>query len=86
MTELQEQFCAEIKALEDSGAGMPYVFRPAEAFCLLAILQLALRHPGCNGQTGEFARAFAENIEKRLCITPALQEVARQGWQPECDV
>jgi hypothetical protein len=36
--------------------------------------------------TADFARNLAENIEQRLCITPAMQEVARRGWQPEHDV
>jgi hypothetical protein len=86
MSDLQQQFIQEIQTLQDSGAAMPLVFTPSEAFMLLAILQLVLRHPRVDGPTGEFARSFAENIEERLCKTPALKEVARQGWQPEHDV
>jgi|KBSMisStaDraftv2_1062788.scaffolds.fasta_scaffold2197489_1 hypothetical protein len=86
---LQEEFVKELKALEESGAGMPFVFTPSEAFTLLALLQLALRHPyldDVGATTADFARNLAENIEQRLCITPAMQEVARRGWQPEHDV
>lgn len=86
---LQDEFVKELKALEESGAGMPFVFTPSEAFTLLAVLQLALRHPNlaAKGATAaEFARSLAENIERRLCKTPALQEVASQGWNPELDV
>jgi hypothetical protein len=86
---LQEEFVNELEALEESGAGMPFVFTPSEAFILLAVLQLALRHPNL-ADTGAIAAAFArnlaENIEQRLCVTPVLQEVARQGWNPEHDV
>jgi len=84
--ELLLEFTEEVRQLEESGAGMPFVFSPSEAFMLLAILQLALRHPRVDGTTGQFARTLAENIEGRLCKTPALKEVARQGWQPEHDV
>lgn len=80
---LEDQFAADIKDLIDSGAGMPFVFNPGEAFMLLAVLQLALRHPGLDGAAGSFARELAENIQERLCVTPALKEVARLGWEPE---
>jgi hypothetical protein len=86
MSDLQQRFVQEILELQESGAGMPFVFTPSEAFTLLAILQLVLRHPRIDGPTGEFARSLAENIEERLCKTPALKEVARQGWQLEHDV
>lgn len=82
MMPLEEQFAADIKDLIDSGAGMPFVFNPGEAFMLLAVLQLALRHPGLDGAAGKFARELAKNIEQRLCVTPALKEVARRGWEP----
>lgn len=85
MMPLEEQFAADIKDLIDSGAGMPFVFNPGEAFMLLAVLQLALRHPGLDGAAGAFARGLAENIEQRLCVTPALKEVARRGWDSEYD-
>jgi hypothetical protein len=86
MKSLEERFAEEIQALIDSGAGMPFVFDPLEAFMLLGILQLALRHPGMADATGQFARALAENIEQRLCITPAMKEIAQAGWRPECDL
>jgi len=82
--ELQQEFLAEIRALEESRAGVPFVFRPSEAFYLLALLQLALRHPGVNRDApgaGKFGYELARNIESRLCRTPAMAEVARQGWE-----
>jgi hypothetical protein len=86
--ELQKQFTEDLLALERSGAGMPFVFNPSEAFSLLALLQLALRHPGIGSDakgTGAFGRALAENIQGRLCRTPAMQEVARRGWDTRYD-
>ena len=79
---------AELAALEESGAGLPFVFRPIEAFYLLALLQLALRHPGAlDGPVAVVGRALAENLEQRLGRGgPAIAEVARRGWRPECDL
>lgn len=88
--QLQEQFTAEIIALEEAGAGLPFVFRPSEAFMLLSVLQLALRHPHI-GQTAAlvqtFARELAENIEGRISKGgPAITEIARRGWKSEYGV
>jgi hypothetical protein len=86
--ELEKQFAADVVALEQSGAGMPFTFRPSEAWMLLSLLQLALRHPGVSSDTkgvAEFGKALAKNIEGRLCRTPAMQEVARRGWDTRYD-
>jgi hypothetical protein len=84
--ELLEQFTADIVALEESGAGLPFVFTPSEAFYLLALLQLGLRHPAVDTDTpgaGRFGEELARNIESRLCQTPAMKEVARRGWEQQ---
>jgi hypothetical protein len=85
LPELGSQFEAEMRALIDAGAGLPFVFNPGEAFTLLAVLQLALRHPALDGYPEVFARSLAEEIERRLCVTPALREVARRGWDQKFD-
>ncbi len=77
---LLEEFAKDMKTFEESGAGMPFVFTPSEAFQLLAIMQLALRHPELKGPTAAFGYKLALSIQDRLCKTPALQEVARRGW------
>lgn len=88
--ELRQQFTAEIVALEEAGAGVPFIFRPHEAFFLLSILQLALRHPQI-AQTASlvqtFARELAENIESRIGKGgAAIAEIARRGWEAKYDV
>ncbi len=83
---LADEFNAEMRALTESGACLPLYLAPAEAFSLLSTLQLALRHPKMVGQAAELARKVAEEIEERLCKTPALKEVAAMGWRPECDI
>lgn len=86
--ELLRALTAELTALEESGAGLPLVFHPIEAFYLLALLQLALRHPGVlDGVVATFGRSLAENLEERLGRGgPAITEVARRGWQPQHDL
>ena len=81
------QFMADLVNLEASGAGMPFVFSPSEAFFLLGTLQLALRHPDFaeHSKAQEFIRGLAEEIERRIGKTPALRTVAARGWRPECD-
>ena len=72
--------------LQESGAVLPFEFRPGEAFMLLATLQLALRHPGlADTSTGDFIESLARNIEGRVCKTDALREMARRGWDAQYD-
>lgn len=85
---MAEDFVREIKALEKSGAGLPFLFTPVQAFTLLSVLQLALRHPNMedgSAVAAAFARDLAGNIEERLCVSPALKEIARRGWLREYD-
>jgi hypothetical protein len=83
---LERAFIAEIRELIDSGAGMPLIFDPLQAFTLLGLLQLALRHPKIDGYPRDFASSLAHNIEERIGRTPAIRETARRGWQPSEDV
>ncbi len=84
---LQQEFTRELVELENSGAGLPFVYAPSEAWMLLSVLQLALRHPGLQDSSAvhTFARTLAQNIEARLCQTPAMKEVARRGWHTAYD-
>jgi hypothetical protein len=83
---LEEAFTAEMRALVESGAGLPFIFDPLEAFTLLGLLQLALRHPKIDGFPREFGQGLAHNIEERIGKTPAIREIARRGWQSSEDV
>ena len=82
-TELQAAFEKELLALEQSGAGMPFTFKPSEGWYLLGALQLVARHPDLKATAPEvdaFVNRLARNIEGRLCKTPAMKEVAARGW------
>lgn len=84
---LQDDFLAELAALEKSGAVLPFHLRPSEAWYVLSVLQLDLRNPALRGgQMRDFLDSLARNIEGRLCKgRPAMTEVARMGWNPEYD-
>lgn len=87
--ELQKLAAEEIAALEESGAGLPFIFRPSEAYTLLSLLQLALRHPAIQDaeEVAAFARRLARNIEERMGKDhPGLMEMARRGWLVEYDI
>jgi hypothetical protein len=79
-------FTAEIRALVDAGAALPFLLNPVDAFTLLSLLQLALRHPTIAGYPRELAVKLARDIEERLGKSPAIHEIARRGWLPSEDV
>jgi hypothetical protein len=87
-SELEALFAEELAELETSGAGLPLVFSPSEAWYLFSLLQLTLRHPEIPAVpgVGAFARSLADNIQGRLCKTPAMAEIARRGWDKAYDV
>ena len=68
-------------------APVTLILPPAEAFALLANLQLALRHPGNAGRAREVAEQTARGIQARIAPPGSpLAEVAEMGWREECDV
>lgn len=60
-------------------------FDMATAQALLAVIQLAFRHPLFKGQTAEECFGIAKGLEDQLARTPAIAEVCRRGWLPEYD-
>ncbi|MDD5457478.1 MAG: hypothetical protein PHV30_10680 [Candidatus Margulisbacteria bacterium] len=59
---------------------------PLEAWVIMCQLQLALRHPRNIGPTAVIAREIAKEIQEKVAITPALQEIAEKGWKREFDM
>jgi hypothetical protein len=78
---LLDAFNAEIRSLTEAGAMVPISLDPAEAFTLMSLLQLALRHPAIVGFPQAFGRHLAKEIEKRFAELPAVSEIARRGWE-----
>ena len=78
----------EIKKLHDSGAGVRVEMSPVEAFQILGLLQLALRHPGVQNDRDSVREAgirIAKQIEDKFAKYPATAEAMRRGWHAEYD-
>ena len=86
--ELEQQFAEELAALEADGRYVAFTLSPSDAWYLFSLLQAMWRRPEVAGLPGigPFLRKFAGQIEERLCQTPTMQEVARQGWEAKHDV
>jgi len=58
------------------------------ALCLIANLQLALRHPGNRGTSAKIARQTIDGIIARLREAGYLAhaEIAEMGNDPSCDI
>jgi hypothetical protein len=80
MDDIDEQFAIDFEQLARSDRKITLTLSPAEAFALLAQLQLALRHPANGGGSSEIARAIAQYLELQVATTPALRAITTQGW------
>lgn len=58
-----------------------------EAWCLMALAQLGMRHPSTDRNMGAMiAKGAAEKIRYKLCADdPVLNEVALDGYDPRHD-
>jgi hypothetical protein len=80
----QEQLVAEVNAIRDKRVTLD--LGVAEAWILLAQLQLALRHPQNCGASAQFAIQVAEILAAQVAATPGLRAIYEAGWNPENDV
>lgn len=62
---------------------------PWRAYNLLALLQLALRHPGLQASdhvSAEVGRSMAKRLQEKLVIIcPDLTSLLESGWHPDAD-
>jgi hypothetical protein len=65
---------------------VPLTLAPLDAWILLTQLQLALRHPGNQGQAAARTRAIAAQLEAAVASAEPLRTLAAQGWDPAYDV
>ncbi len=57
------------------------------AFMLIAQLQLALRHPGNDGESAEKIRDLAIDLQNQLILRSSeLKPILDKGWHPEFDL
>ena len=64
---------------------LSFLLTPAEAFCLLGQLQLALRHPLNTDAAAVVALGLAKRLENHFADDPAIARVAAAGWDPRYD-
>jgi hypothetical protein len=85
--ELLRRLTAELTQLHDSGAGMRVEMHPATAFAVVAMCQLALRHPGTlTNASRELVQDFIQMVRGKFApYAPALAEAIRRGDHPEND-
>lgn len=77
---------AEMRHLHDSGAGMRLEIEPAVAFAVVAMVQLALRHPESQGASAEMAGGFVELVRRKFePHAPAIAEAIRRGNDQQHD-
>jgi hypothetical protein len=65
--DLLRAFTSEITALTHSGRRVLIDLDPAQAWAILALLQLATRHPGVGGPSMDVARDVIDIIAEEVC-------------------
>jgi len=65
---------------------VPILVERWPAFCLASAVQIACRHPKFNGETRRIAEAVARQILLGVVTDPDLAELARAGWDRNCDI
>lgn len=84
--ELLAQFPRELQAFAESTERIDLMIRPADAWIILACMQLALRHPNVSDTMRECATDIGHRLEELIAnYGPALKEMARRGWDPAYD-
>jgi hypothetical protein len=53
---------------------------------LIALVQLALRHPGNKGMTAKWGTKFVMDLIEKTAVTPAMRTALLWGFDPERDV
>jgi hypothetical protein len=84
--ELLAQVVREMAARE---APLTLVLKPSTVLNLVALLQLALRHPDIDDaapESGYVARVLLEHARGFFADAPAIRELIRRGDDPRYDV
>lgn len=76
-----------LNKLTESTELIQFATTPARAFVLLGNIQLALRHPGNNGESAGIAREIGLNLQKAICAyVPEVEPLIEMGWDSSYDV
>jgi hypothetical protein len=75
------EFVRDFKALHDDRQLITLQLSKYQAWCLMATVQLAHKHPE-GGRTipVRAATMIARDLQEQIATTPTLAHVAEQGW------
>lgn len=73
-----DQFHAALQAATQDGWSTTVELDVVGAYALIAVVQLALKHPQNNGPTADLVAGFAIELQSRLPAT--LKRLSEQGW------
>lgn len=79
---------AIVRELEELAAEHPQIvitLAPFDAWTLIGVLQLVLRHPAMTGASGDMARRMKDALIATVARSPTLAAVARMGDDPRFD-
>jgi hypothetical protein len=79
--EMTEAFVRDFKALHDDPQHIELRLSKFQAWCLLAAIQLASKHPE-GGRTVplQVSRMIARDLQEAVSQTPTLRRIAELGW------
>lgn len=84
--QLAEQFARDFDALCTGGAPVTLILDASQAWIIMAMLQLACRHPDNTGHSRAITEAIGRTLQAAVATTPALNAIAERGWRKPIDV
>ena len=79
--ELTAEFVADFKALFEDPRPVLMPLSRYQAWCLMATVQLASKHPeGASTTPIQASITIARGLQDEIANTPMLKRVAEQGW------
>lgn len=84
--QLAEQFARDFDALATQATPITLHLEPLHAWIVMAMLQLACRHPDNTGHSRAIAEAIGRTLQTAVATTPALNAIAERGWRQPIDV
>lgn len=83
---LADQFARDFDALCTTGTPVTMQLDAHQAWIVMAMLQLACRHPDVAGYSRLMTEAIGHTLQTAVATTPALNAVAERGWRKAIDV
>jgi hypothetical protein len=84
--ELPERFKSEYEAMEKISPKVFVSMSYSEAWALMQMIQLACKCPGNSGPGRWLAEKIARAVQRVICPSSALWEVAEDGWKTNWNI